>query len=275
MIGQDEPVRKTLILLLALCVCDCAPAPVRRQQRAEFLKALRDDDGSPHRAQAAELEPRTDFERSLEVMIRDAERELIANGECTWRLRTRCKKGFELSESDGFVGDSEYFDEAGHSIGEQNWSCLGGDRKGKTPRCQVLEEERLCPRALARLQRVSATIEFRNQQLKISTDAQFGTTDFGGVIKFESDPLKPLLLTITAIPAGLELRAGPMIDRMETIRVGDSFELPASIHVNDCVAPLTVRSEYVRIAPLSPAPLPAAQGEGVRSRSASAEPAAR
>jgi hypothetical protein len=177
-------------------------------------------------------------------------------------VKTRCEKGFKLTFSDGFVGGSEYFDESGRSIGEENWSCLGEDRKGKTPRCKELEEVRLCPLALARLRRVAATIEFRNTELRIDRDTAFDTTVFRSVVKFDADPLKPISLIISELKPGVELRPRPLIDRMEVyslerrgiplptvahFQVGEPLPLPASVYADDCVAPLTVRSHFERI----------------------------
>ena len=101
MIGQDEPVRKTLLLLIALSACVSAP-PVQRSQRI------------------------SDFERALEASIKDAERELWLEGECTWRAQQRCGEGSAISYGDGFVGGTQYFDKEGRWIGADEYSCLSG-----------------------------------------------------------------------------------------------------------------------------------------------------
>lgn len=161
-------------------------------------------------------------------------------------------------------------------MGEENWSCLGEDRKGKTPRCKQVEEERLCPRALARLRRVAATVEFRDQEIRIERDTAFDTAVFSSMIKFDADPLKPISLTVSALKTGVELRAGPLLERMEAysleragialppvapLQVGESVQLPARIYAGDragdcsrdCAAEISVRSHYAR----RDSPLPA------------------
>jgi hypothetical protein len=228
----------------------------------------------------------SDLDRALAVMLSDAEQELLKEGTCAWRLYVRCADGFALAAGGRYSRVTEYFDAHGEWMGsETSDTCRLPQSKG-CRRCEKPQAEFLCPRVLARVQRVEATIRYHATELRLAEDTEVDANDFRGVINFSADATQPISVTITEVAAGKEIRVFPFLDdgfgldeprsdEGTTVELGKPTPLPARIYVNGYPRIFAVHSRYVRIAPLSPAPLPASQGEGVRSRSASAEPAAR
>lgn len=226
--------------VLALLFAGCA-APIVRASRAEL--------GS-HRHTARD--------RAITSTIRGAMLELVRTGECTFTTIKSCERGTIISYSDGFVGESEYFDAHGTRTGSESWSCLTDSHEGKRINCRrEAATELVCERALEGLLRIGAQIELDGADplelplgvSKVRLAGVNGTIDVGSdatqAVALSLDSEVQAVTVMDRFAAMERLRAGAPVPRAARLPAGIPVALPAQVSVGSNTVVVGVRSRYV------------------------------
>lgn len=195
----------------------------------------------------------TDFAVTVERSLAEAERELLASGNCTQRVAATCEKGRAVWLTTGFAGWTEWFDPNGKRLGRSASNCLGHDASGTVGQCTPAREESLCARAMTHLARTGATVKVGSgsdlevREVRAGEELQLGP--LRGVVLFE--PGAPVRLRVSTIERDVKLLAGPYLGEPTLdVHRDDVIDLPMRVVDDEGFFEGTVdvvRQRYVRL----------------------------
>lgn len=196
---------------------------------------------------------KSDFALTVEKSLAEAERELLASGNCTQRVAATCEKGRAVWLTTGFAGWTEWFDPNGKRLGRNAGNCLGHDSTGTVGECTRAREENLCARAMEQLNRVAATVKIGSgtdlevRELHAGEEVRLGP--LRGVVVFE--PGAPVRLRVSTIENDAKLLAGPYLGEATLdVHRDDVIDLPVRVVDGEGIfegSVDVVRQRYVRL----------------------------
>lgn len=184
------------------------------------------------------------LDRAVELAVETQRSDLLRGHDRFEWVTLQCGTGSALDKGDGFIGTTEYFDDAGTMIGAvRRWDSGPPfkEKFGRIPSCDRGEVQSLRPRALAALERVGLELSvepvgtrgtpFQIDQSGAPVAIGKPEVEVSCEVVYVPEPEAPITLRVLEIPSGVT--AARCDDRLEIV---EPLDAGAQLELSNCIS---------------------------------------
>lgn len=178
----------------------------------------------------------SEFTLHFDEQVQIERKRLLATGNCANVSSGSCDGRYFVTQSNGFVGWTRWYDASGRHTGTRSFSCMGDETVGIVGSCFSDALISACSLAKRGLDVVAVTVDGQKAGSRFESDMMTGE------VTFSSNPFEPVQLTVSEIEPNTALS----VENFGTLEAGSVFALPAQLVLNGSgvYATLDYRKHY-------------------------------